>query len=238
MIDDVNALREQLAYYRARAHEYDEWWLRQNRYDRGAKLNERWFTEAGEVVGALETFRPTGRVLELAAGTGIWSQQLLPFARQLVLLDGSREMLALAAARLNSTKVRCVEADIFSWRPKGKFDTVFFSFWLSHVPPNRFNDFWELVSRCLAPGGRVFLLDSIHEVSSTALDHKLPPAEATTLTRRLNDGREFQIYKVFYDQMELAKELECLGWRFNLSRTQQYFFYGGGAREVTRSDGG
>jgi demethylmenaquinone methyltransferase/2-methoxy-6-polyprenyl-1,4-benzoquinol methylase len=124
--------------------------------------------------------------------------------------------------------VRCVEADIFSWDPKDRFDTVFFSFWLSHVPPNRFAEFWDLVSRCLAPGGRVFLLDSIHEVSSMAVDHSLPSSEATTLTRRLNDGREFQIYKVFYDQRKLEEELERLGWRFNLSRTPKYFLYGDG----------
>ncbi len=61
-----------------------------------------------------------------------------------------------------------------------------------------------------------------------AVDHSLPSSEATTLTRRLNDGREFQIYKVFYDQRKLEEELERLGWRFNLSRTPKYFLYGDG----------
>ena len=38
-------IAEQIAYYRSRAGEYDEWFLRQGRYDHGPELNERWFAE-------------------------------------------------------------------------------------------------------------------------------------------------------------------------------------------------
>ena len=34
-----------MAYYQARASEYDEWFLRQGRYDRGSAQNAPWFTE-------------------------------------------------------------------------------------------------------------------------------------------------------------------------------------------------
>src|SRR6476620_8472284 len=91
-------LREQLDYYRERAAEYDQWWLRQGRYDRGPALNAQWFAEAAAVSSALSAFRPAGRVLELACGTGIWTAQLLPFASHLTALDGSPEMLAINAA--------------------------------------------------------------------------------------------------------------------------------------------
>ncbi len=37
------------------------------------------------------------------------------------------------------------------------------TFWLSHVPPGQFDDFRSLVARCLNPGGRVFLIDSLHK---------------------------------------------------------------------------
>lgn len=99
-------LRQQFDYYRARATEYDQWWLRQGRYDRGGALNAQWFSDAAVVSSAFFTFRPAGRVLELACGTGIWSEQLLPFASHLTALDGSPEMLAINAARLRSPLVR------------------------------------------------------------------------------------------------------------------------------------
>lgn len=226
--EDPTTLHQQLDYYRARAGEYDQWWLRQGRYDRGATLNARWFTEAGIVSSALSAFRPAGRVLELACGTGIWSEQLLRFASHLTALDGSPEMLAINANRLNSNRVSYIEADLFQWQPVGQFDTLFFGFWLSHVPPDRFAEFWQMVRSCLAPGGRVFFVDSRHEPTSTAADHRLPEPDATTLRRRLNDGREFQIFKIFYDPPELTGRLRGMGWDFEVCQTDHYFLYGSG----------
>ena len=226
--DHDSPLRQQLNYYRARAAEYDQWWLRQGRYDRGAELNARWFAEAGVVRSALTAFRPSDRVLEMACGTGIWTEQLLPFAASLTALDGSPEMLAINAARLGSAPIRYIEADLFTWEPGEQFDTVFFGFWLSHVPPDRFTEFWQLVRKCLAPGGRVFFVDSRHEPTSTATDHRLPDSDATILRRRLNDGREFQIYKVFYDPADLTRRLEEHGWQFEIRRTDNYFLHASG----------
>lgn len=227
-MDDSEPIREQLDYYRARAAEYDQWWLRQGRYNRGTTLNAQWFAEAAQVSAALSAFRPAGRILEIACGTGIWSEQLLLFASHLTAVDGSPEMLAINAARLRSPGVRYVEANLFEWQPTDRFDTVFFGFWLSHVPPERFADFWSLVGSCLSPGGRVFFVDSRHEESSTAVDHRLPAPKATILRRHLNDGREFQIYKIFYDTEELTDRLSELGWRFTIQQTGHYFLYGAG----------
>lgn len=226
--DNSTPLRQQLDYYRARANEYDQWWLRQGRYDRGEALNAQWSAEAKVVSATLSAFRPAGRVLEFAGGTGIWSEQLLPFASELTVLDGSPEMLAINAARLGSARVRYLEADLFQWQPAEQFDTVFFGFWLSHVPPGRFAEFWQLVRSCLVPGGRVFFVDSRHEPTSTAVDHSLPAPEATVLRRRLNDGREFQIYKIFYDPTDLTARLGELGWHFEIRQTDHYFLYGSG----------
>jgi SAM-dependent methyltransferase len=223
-----HSLQEQLDYYRARAAEYDHWWHRQGRYDRGPILNAHWFAEVSMVSAALDTFQPGGRVLELACGTGLWSQRLLDHAAHLTAVDGSPEMLALNAARLPSRDICYVLADLFQWKPAGTFDTVFFSFWLSHVPPERFEDFWALVRTCLAPGGRVFFLDSRYDQTSTALDHHLPGSGATVLRRRLDDGREFQIYKIFYQPDELAARLYTLGWHFEITETDHYFLYGSG----------
>ena len=227
-VEGSTVLREQLEYYRARAAEYDEWWLRQGRYDRGPALNAQWFTEAAEVRAALAGFHPGGRILELACGTGIWTEQLLPFASRLTAVDASAEMLKLNAARLGSSAIRYVEADLFSWQPgEGeRYDTIFFGFWLSHVPAESFEVFWELVRRCLAPGGRMFFVDSRRQETSTARDHVLPNPEAAVLSRRLNDGREFQVYKVFYDPDDLTTRLRRLGWDPTVSQTPHYFLYG------------
>ena len=223
-------LQEQIAYYRARANEYDEWFLRQGRYDRGPERNAQWFAEVADVRAALDRFHPTGDVLELACGTGLWTQHIARSARSVTAIDSSPEMLALNQMRLASTgnrgNVRYLQADLFAWAPDRRYDAIFFSFWLSHVPPERFTDFWTLVRGALAPTGRVFFVDSLYTEASTASDHALEGQDATTLSRRLNDGREYRIVKVFHSPEDLAERLRASGWTASVSRTPEYFYYG------------
>jgi len=75
-VSDEGLLTEQRAYYRARAPEYDEWWQRRGRFDRGPELAQVWDREVAQVAAALETFGVTGEVLELAGGTGWWTARL------------------------------------------------------------------------------------------------------------------------------------------------------------------
>jgi demethylmenaquinone methyltransferase/2-methoxy-6-polyprenyl-1,4-benzoquinol methylase len=50
------------------------------------------------------------------------------------------------------------------------------------------------------------------------------------LRRRLDDGREFQVYKVFHDPACLTDRSSELGWRFDIRQTDHYFIYGCGHR--------
>lgn len=223
-------LNEQIAYYRARAGEYDEWFLRQGRYDRGPELNARWFGDVQQVRAALDRFRPAGRVLELACGTGLWTQVLAAYSTQITALDALAEVLALNQARLPAGRVRYLQADLFGWQPDQAYDMVFFGFWLSHVPPTHFDAFWQMVRAALAPGGRVFFVDSRYEPTSTATDHSQRAREEFVTTRRLNSGDEFQIVKIFYEPRPLAERLAGLGWQFEIAETSLHFIYGSGRR--------
>jgi demethylmenaquinone methyltransferase/2-methoxy-6-polyprenyl-1,4-benzoquinol methylase len=229
-LDDL--LQDQVAYYRSRAAEYDEWVLRTGRYDHGPELNHRWHDELAEVGQALDGFAPGGRVLELAAGTGQWTRRLVQHAASVTVVDASPEMLAINGVKVGDPKVRYILADVFTWRPDAAYDVVVFGFWLSHVPPERFVAFWDLVASCLEPGGRVFFIDSRYDERSTALDHRLEGPDRATARRRLNDGREFEIVKVFYDPRELAARLARLGWAADVKTTATYFLYGDGRRKT------
>jgi demethylmenaquinone methyltransferase/2-methoxy-6-polyprenyl-1,4-benzoquinol methylase len=223
-------LQDQIDYYRARAGEYDEWFLRQGRYDRGPAENAAWFADVAALRQALTEFRPTGHVLELACGTGLWTEQLLRHADRITAVDAAPEVIALNRARLQSDRVDYVQADLFQWQPSVRYDVVFFSFWLSHVPARRFASFWQMVADALAPAGRVFFIDSRYTASSTATDHKLDAAESHVQSRRLNDGRTYQIVKIFYEPPQLTADLAALGWDTQVATTPTYFVYGSGRR--------
>ena len=223
-------LAEQIEYYRTRANEYDERFFRQGRYDRGPELNQRWFSEIETLRKAVDKFNPSGDMLELACGTGIWTEYLLRFNGRITAVDAAPEVIAVNRERTKSANVKYLQADLFNWQADKKYDVVFFAFWLSHVPPERFDGFWQVVARALKPGGRVFFIDSRFEQTSTAKNHTLENPDDTVIKRKLNDGREFNIVKIFYQPTELEAKLRKTGWKITAAETPQYFLYGQGGR--------
>ena len=158
-------LDEQAAYYRAAAEDYYDHYLD--------------FPGGAELTGALDAFRPAGSVLELACGRGAWTSQLLRHATDVTAVDASPEMLAIAAARAGRQQVRFIQADLFAWEPDRRYDVVFFGFWLSHVPPARFESFWALVADCLKPQGRVFFADDAYRAPGELVEGPSSPVTAT-----------------------------------------------------------
>src|SRR5262249_46498224 len=126
-MEDTGILQAQIAYYRARAAEYDEWFLRQGRYDRGPEHSYAWFAEIDQIRAALVPTIPSGAVLELACGTGLWTSVLARPATRVVAVDSSPEAIAQNSRRVVSGNVQYVTADIFSWSTTDTFDFIFFS---------------------------------------------------------------------------------------------------------------
>ncbi len=232
MSQDVPArvLDEMKTYYRERSAEYDEWFYRQGRYDRGAQSNALWFAEVDEVVKALDDLHMTGELLELAPGTGIWTERLLNTASSITAVDASSEMVAINRARVNSERVEYMLADLFTWQPPRAFDGVFFGFWLSHVPLERLDAFLDMLADALRPGGKVFFVDGRRESTSTASDHQLPEEGEQLMIRKLNDGRAFEIVKNFYDPPALSERFARHGLAVTVRETPTFFLYSYGQK--------
>jgi demethylmenaquinone methyltransferase/2-methoxy-6-polyprenyl-1,4-benzoquinol methylase len=233
--EDHPILAEQLAYYRARAREYDKWFRREGLHDLGEELNARWRLELDGVYSALDAFAPRGDVLELAYGTGEWTIRLAESATRVVGVDAAPEMRELALAKLQDAGRSNVELwvdDLFSWEPDRDFDVVFFAFWLSHVPESHVHRFWRSVHDALRPGGRFFLVDAAHAVvEGNVIDaSRLPDRESATELRQLEDGREFRIVERSLDPDRLARDLREHGLDASFVETGEFFVYGLGRR--------
>lgn len=218
-------LQEQVQYYRERASEYDEWFFRQGRYDRGENHRQQWFSEVTEIEEALRSDTPAGDILELACGTGLWTQHLVPFATHLTAVDASPEVIALNQRRVASASVEYIVADLFNWTPNQQFDFIFFGFWLSHVPMEQFAPFWQMVKGALKPNGRVFFVDSRFTQESTARNHEALNQEGYS-ERKLNDGRAYRVVKIFHEPTQLQESLRGLGWMGHVYQTDNYFLHG------------
>jgi hypothetical protein len=108
-------------------------------------------------------------------------------------------------------------------------DALFAGFWLSHVERARTAPFLELAGRWLAPGGRIALIDSLPDPRSGAVDHEAPADDRSV--RRLDDGREFSIVKVYRSVDEIAAALAEAGFRdVEVTTTGRFFVLATGRR--------
>ncbi|MGW4820585.1 class I SAM-dependent methyltransferase [Streptomyces sp. NPDC004227] len=194
--DDDALLAEQMAYYRAGAIQYDRPYAERE--------------ELRELLSGADGLPIAGDVLELACGTGQWTSVLAARARSVTAVDAAAEVLDIARTRVASDNVRFVQADLFEWQPPRRYDTVFFAFWLSHVPPTRLPDFWSFVAAALAPGGRAIFIDD--GPAGAAEEEVLAEDPVPAAMRRLDDGSRYRIVKVFHDTRSLTDDLTTLGW--------------------------
>ena len=197
MADDVYALlAEQVDYYQARAGEYDEAYA-------GADSP---LQHLDSVLALLPT---GGRVLEIACGTGQWTQHLAGRFADITALDTSADALAIAKQRVPAG-VRWVQEDVFRFRSEVAFDLVFAGFWLSHVPWSEWPRFWSRLAALLEPGGVVVCVD---ETADGLAGKEAWSVEVEdVVTRSIADGRTFQVAKLRLDPVAVTARLRELGW--------------------------
>ena len=225
-MSDEDLLAEQRSYYRARAAEYDEWWQRRGRFDRGEEALLEWQRQVTVLDDALASFGATGSVLELAGGTGWWTERLARTADRLTVVDSSPEVLAINQERVGRSDVNYVVADLFDWQRDSQYDVVFFSFWLSHVPRSRFGEFWSLLHSCLTASGRAFLIDNRNDPQPEAItkDPYVIKYDTDLHLRRLRDRSEYRVVSVMYEPVELQSLIEAEGWKAQIQATRRFIF--------------
>jgi 2-polyprenyl-3-methyl-5-hydroxy-6-metoxy-1,4-benzoquinol methylase len=187
VIDEV--LADQVAYYRRRAGEYDV-----------TAYGDDVAAASALIARLVAEMRPAGSVLEIACGTGLWTQPLAAWADTVTAIDTAPEMVAIARDRVQSASVSFEVADVFSWSSATRFDVIFFSAWLSHVPASRFERFWQLLRGLLAEDGRVLFIDEhVDEQEKEAY----VAGQEEVVERRLADGSTYRVIKNFVQPEEL-----------------------------------
>jgi SAM-dependent methyltransferase len=213
------------AYYAARVDEYDDWYLRRGRYSHGVLADMAWQADLDAATVWLDRLPLSGEIVELAAGTGWWSP-LLAQKGTLSLYDAVEEPLERARQRLVAHGLTAHLHLRDAWaEPDRKVDALFCGFWLSHVPRARLAEFVDLCRRWLKQGGTFAFIDSRRDPESGATDH---PAVADDLAvRRLADGREFTIPKVYYEPLEVESALTDAGFvAVGVTTTARFFLLG------------
>ncbi len=192
------AVDQLVDYYRLRAREYERIYEKPERQGDLAVLREH-------LLQAL-----AGRdILEIACGTGYWTQVCAPSARTILATDMAEETLAIACAKEYAFgKVRFGKADAYRLEEvQGRFDAGLATFWWSHIPGKRIQDFLEGWHRRLGSGSRVVLLDNRYVEGSSTPISRVDADGNTYQLRKLADGTAHEVLKNFPQPDELRRAL-------------------------------
>jgi SAM-dependent methyltransferase len=188
-------------YYRERAAEYDAVYAKPERQPDLARLRQ---LLPGLVAGQ--------RVLEIAAGTGYWTQHLATTAKSVTATDLNAETLAIAAQReYGPADVSLRVADAFRLDAvPGEFDTVFCGFWWSHVLRADVPRFLAGIRGRIGAGAQLILLDNRYVEGSNHPVTRTTPDGDTYQQRKLADGSEYEVLKNFPSRSQLAADLDSV----------------------------
>lgn len=148
-------------------------------------------------------------VLEIACGTGHWTEGLANTARSITATDINEEVLAIARGKqIDSGKVSFQREDAFrSESIVGKFNAALAAFWWSHLTRADVRRFLAVLHRRLQPGSLVVFIDNIYvEGSSTPISRRDEEGN-TYQMRSLDDGSTTEVLKNFPTEDEITAAL-------------------------------
>jgi SAM-dependent methyltransferase len=201
------------AYYAARAREYDRVYEKPER-QADLRVLQEW----------LPSLFRSSRLLEVACGTGYWTQFIAPQTREIVAVDTSPETIAIAQSRVPRNKVSFLVADAYDLpMDQGAFDAAFAGFWFSHVPKKRQSDFLRGLSATVARDSTVVFVDNLYvEGSNHAISDRDLEGNTYQL-RTLDDGSVHRVLKNFPTEVELRTLIEPFGHGIRFRRLEYYW---------------
>ncbi|AMP01323.1 methyltransferase domain protein [Collimonas arenae] len=201
------------AYYAKRAATYEEIYQRPERQDELLTLQVR-----------VQELMEGHDVLELACGTGFWTEQIAASANSVLATDINPEMIALAKSKnLPADTVSFALQDINDFQPERQFTACFLGFWWSHVGRQ---DQVKFIAKLREKLGKDILLVMIDNsyVEEVSTPIARTDAEGNTYQfRTLPNGERYEIMKNFPTDSGLRKKLSPITRELRILRLEYYW---------------
>jgi demethylmenaquinone methyltransferase/2-methoxy-6-polyprenyl-1,4-benzoquinol methylase len=176
-----------VSYYRERAHEYDSVYQKPERQ-----------ADLAAATQLLQRMFRGLNVLEIACGTGYWTERIAQTASSISAIDINESMLAIARARqYPADTVTFQAADLFSLPQQRSYDALFGGFIWSHILLQELSNFCDIISNLVRPGGLLVFMDNRHVPGSNLPIASTDEAGNTYQSRKLINGNEYSIVKNF-----------------------------------------
>ena len=201
-------------YYAKRAAEYERIYAKPERQADLAALKTR--------IGTLSAGR---KVLELACGTGYWTEVMAAAGAQVTALDVNEEVLQIARTKsYPANRVRIISGDCYAPPIEDRsHNALFAGFWWSHVPLGKLDLFLESILSSIGPGALIAFLDNKYVAGSSTAVSRCDTDGNSYQSRKLDDGSTHEVLKNFPTASELIQRASRVGWGANVDLFQHYW---------------
>lgn len=188
-------------YYARRASEYERIYEKPERQGELAQVKE-----------FLRTSLAGRDVLEVACGTGYWTEVAAACAKSITAFDINEEVLTLARRKpIDPAKVTFQIGDAYELPPLSRpFNAALAAFWWSHIPRQRLAEFLGGLRRHLLPGAVLVFMDNTHVAGESTPIVRTDASGDTYQLRKLDSGRTFEVLKNYPTERELHEAIA--GW--------------------------
>jgi SAM-dependent methyltransferase len=186
-------------YYRQRAGEYEKIYQKPERQK-----------DIDRLKSLLITILTGKNVLEIACGTGYWTQFIAENAGTICAIDCNSEVLEIARLKnYKQCKVSFLESNAYLLENiKGEFSGGFCGFWWSHIPKSKVNNFMKIFHSKLTQSAIVVMIDNKYVEGSSTPISRTDNEGNTYQIRKLEDGTKYEVLKNFPSEQEIRTVLK------------------------------
>lgn len=202
-----------VTYYAARAAEYEKLYEKPDRQKDLTRLTT-----------VLQDIFRGKNILEIACGTGWWTQRLALTAQSVLATDINDSMLDIARNKFYARENAAFRRDdFFQSTLEQKFEGLFGGFIWSHILLDQLDHFLEQLRRRVQSGGTVVFIDNLFVSDcSTPISHTDEQGN-TYQMRLLSDGSEHLVLKNFPTPDFLAEKMAAMGNNFEYHALDYYW---------------
>jgi demethylmenaquinone methyltransferase/2-methoxy-6-polyprenyl-1,4-benzoquinol methylase len=192
---------EMTEYYAKRSSEYERIY---HKPERQKDLKELQTTISGSFRGL--------NVLEIACGTGYWTQFACRSAKSIVATDYNEEVLAIAREKdYGDCPITFVKSDAYVLdEVNGPFSAALVGFWWSHIPNSKLGGFLQVLHSKLSKGAAVIMMDNRYVESSSTPISRMDDEGNAYQIRQLSDGSTHEVLKNFPSQDDFTRRIKLV----------------------------
>ncbi len=202
-----------VSYYKDRANEYEKIYSKPERQD-----------DLKSATTILQEIFADKQVLEIACGTGYWTEKIAAKATSILATDINETVIDIAVKKDFSNKQVSFElADIYNFPLHNKFESLFGGFIWSHILLQDLDKFLSTVNRLVSPGGTVVFMDNNYVESSNHPVTTRDEQGNSFQSRKLEDNTEHLVLKNFPTETFLRNKIKDISGEFKFFNLTYYW---------------